>query len=443
MSFCRAVCKMIVKLFKFLQVERYSHKRRPLARMHQGSSKRCKVTPQDSCDVLTDDQQESATLPPVHDMYTQRTPLKMSDSHIQTNHVLLATKCIQVDSMPLREVIRARLEIKALKRQLNSHKEQFHRPRSILGVQRFSISEMKCNDNKCRFYTGLTWSQFMCLWRFLGSATEHLQYYRGEKHVSAVRKTSRGRPPLLPYKDQLLLTLTRLRLGLLHEDLAFRFNVSKSFVTTVITTWIQFLYLQFGRLRGEMFPSRQRLKPLLPACFRHFKNIRTVIDCTEFRVQTATNFEQQGNLYSNYKSHTTFKVLVAMSPNGGIMYVSDAFEGSISDKEIVIQSGFLDHLHPGDMVMADRGFLIRDILNERQVELNIPPFLNGRNKFTPQEEVQTKKIAKVRIHVERIIERLKKFRLLQKVIPLSLAPLFSQTVFVCACLVNFQEPIVK
>jgi hypothetical protein len=180
-----------------------------------------------------------------------------------------------------------------------------------------------------------------------------------------------------------------------------------------------------------MFTSRQQLKTLLPACFCRYKNIRTIIDCTEFRVQTATNFEQQGNLYSSYKSHTTLRVLIGISPNGALMYVSNAFEGCISDKEIVIQSGFLDKLHRGDLVMADRGFVIRDVLNERGVDLNIPPFLSGRKSFTPQEEAQTKLIAKVRIHVEGAIERLKKYRLLQKVIPLSLAPVFANCFCMC------------
>ncbi len=383
--------------------------------------------------------------------YTQCSPVKTRIVEIQTEHHFVRDKCVQVGS-ETSDLLAAKLEIKSLKREIKSLKCKVLSCKEIEQLKNFSIAYVEGNDNKCRFYTGLTWKQFLCLWRFLGPSTENLKYYRGEKgrkqnqnqsELSPMKKTGRGRPCLLSHKDQLLLTLMRLRHGLLNTDLAYRFGVSESVVTITVTTWIQFLYLQFGRLRNDMFPPRQHIKSMLPACFRRYRNIRTIIDCTEFRVQTASNFEQQGNLYSSYKSHTTFKVLVGISPNGAITYVSDAYEGSISDKDIVVQSGFLDRLHPGDMVMADRGFLIREVLNERKVDLNIPPFLNGRKKFTPQEEAQTKQIAKVRIHVERAIERLKKFRLLQKVIPLSLVPVFSQIVFVCACLVNFQEPIVK
>ena len=62
-------------------------------------------------------------------------------------------------------------------------------------------------------------------------------------------------------------------------------------------------------------------------------------------------------------------------------------------------SGFLDFLNPGDVVMADRGFLIKELLNERHVKLIIPPFLGSRHRFNPQEEALRKDIAKHRIHV--------------------------------------------
>lgn len=74
------------------------------------------------------------------------------------------------------------------------------------------------------------------------------------------------------------------------------------------------------------------------------------------------------------------------------MFISDLFEGSISDEEIVKQSGFLDKLEPGDLVMADRGFRIKKLLYEKGVELVIPPFLNGRERLSAQEEAKTNKL---------------------------------------------------
>ena len=71
------------------------------------------------------------------------------------------------------------------------------------------------------------------------------------------------------------------------------------------------------------------MRQRLPKC----KNIRCIIDCTEVHVQSPGNFEAQGNQYYSYKGHTTYTFLVAIAPNGAILFVSDAYEGSISDKK--------------------------------------------------------------------------------------------------------------
>ena len=81
-----------------------------------------------------------------------------------------------------------------------------------------------------------------------------------------------------------------------------------------------------------------------------------------------------------YKSHTTAKALIAVAPSGAFMFVSDCFEGSISDREIVKKSGFLDYIEENDLVLADRGFNIEDLLLEKRASLEIPPFLKGKPK---------------------------------------------------------------
>lgn len=311
----------------------------------------------------------------------------------------------------------------------------------------WSVDAVKGDDKQFKFYTGLTYAHFIILWEFLGPAAAKLTHWCSTKksHFKNSGKSPSkciGPARKLSPQNCLFLTLVRLRTGLLIADLAYRFKISSSTASDIFTTWIQFLYLQFDRIRDRMFPDRMTIKKSSPKCFRKFKNIRTIIDCSEFHVQSPRDFSHQGNLYSAYKSHTTFKILIGIAPNGAIVYVSDLFEGSISDKEIVSQSGFLDKLNVGDLILADRGFTIRDILYEKQVELNIPPFLHGREKFTPSEEIKTKTIAKLRIHVERAIERVKKFRLLSKTLPLSLSSVANQLVFVACCLVNFQDPLV-
>ena len=81
----------------------------------------------------------------------------------------------------------------------------------------------------------------------------------------------------------------------------------------------------------------------------------------------------------------------------------------MSDKEITRQSGILNLLEEGAEVMADKGFLIGDLLKKVNATLVIPPFLgktkgsdvSGGKQFTASVISNTQQIARLRIHVER------------------------------------------
>lgn len=66
--------------------------------------------------------------------------------------------------------------------------------------------------------------------------------------------------------------------------------------------------------------------------------------------------------YSNYKHCNTFKGLLGVAPNGVVTYARDLYVGSTSDKKIVNDSGILQMLEAGDLILADKGFLIQNIL---------------------------------------------------------------------------------
>jgi len=60
---------------------------------------------------------------------------------------------------------------------------------------------------------------------------------------------------------------------------------------------------------------------------------------------------------------------------------SHLYDGHASDKAITQSYGIIELLE-GDVVMADRGFDIQDLLVEKRVTLNIPPFLRDRDQLT-------------------------------------------------------------
>ena len=102
------------------------------------------------------------------------------------------------------------------------------------------------------------------------------------------------------------------------------------------------------------------------------------------------------------------------------LYQMCMYAGRSSDKQITKHCGITELLEPGDDVMADRGFEVEDLLPEG-VSLNIPPFLDGEPVLTLKKEQETRRIASVRVHVERAIARIKHYRILQQTYQLSMA----------------------
>jgi hypothetical protein len=148
-------------------------------------------------------------------------------------------------------------------------------------------------------------------------------------------------------------------------------------------------------------------------------------------------------LFSSYKSHATFKGLIGISPGGATTYISQLYTGSISNREIVRRSGFLDlPLEQGDSVMADKGFTIEDLL-PLGVTLNLSPFLGSSSQMPAGDVVKTHEIASLRIHVERAINKIKNFHIFDRGVPLHQFGLIDQIWSVCAILCNAQPNIIS
>jgi len=209
----------------------------------------------------------------------------------------------------------------------------------------------------------------------------------------------------------------------------------------MFTTWIVLMEKELEPLNP--FPSRDITSLTLPAAFSKFQNIRCIIDCTELFIERASNLAGQSLTFSNYKHHTTVKFLVGIVPTGAICYVSQAWGGRVSDRCITEESGFLDFICKGDLVMADKGFTIGDLLAKKAAFLQIPPFLANKGQFSAEEVQLTKTIARARIHVERAIGRVKQFHILDPVVPISLNATISSIFRVCCFLSNLHPPLVK
>ena len=93
--------------------------------------------------------------------------------------------------------------------------------------------------------------------------------------------------------------------------------------------------------------------------------------------------------------------------------------------------------------MADGGFQIREDLLHNYCTLNVPPGARVKSQMTVEECEKTKAIANLRIHVERAINRMKTFRLLEGTLPLTILPYADDIVRTCAAICNIQPPLIK
>ena len=188
-------------------------------------------------------------------------------------------------------------------------------------------------------------------------------------------------------------------------------------------------------------PELNVLQKNIPKCFEKFSDTRVVLDCTEIFIQTPSSLENKSSTYSNYKSHNTFKGLVGVNMSGAVVFLSDLYGGSASDVEITRNSGLFNKLNEKDAVMVDKGFAnIKSDLSKQGLKSYCPPF-KTTTQFSKEEVEYTRRIACARIHVERKMEQIKNFRLLQGIMPISLSPLANDIFHICAALTNLLPPL--
>ncbi|XP_066584995.1 LOW QUALITY PROTEIN: uncharacterized protein [Prorops nasuta] len=240
--------------------------------------------------------------------------------------------------------------------------------------------------------------------------------------------------------NRVLLFLMKIKLGLTHSALAVIFGVHR----TTSKKFIGILESLNTILKNFIFwPSKETVKNTLPEAFkRNYPQTRVIIYCTEIKTETPYSVKNQVLMYSQYKNNHTVKFLVASTPNGFISFVSKCYGGRTSDSFITNDCGLLDLLEPNDVVLADKGFPSINVdVEKHNAILVIPPFLSDK-QFTADEVEETYKIASVRIHIERIIQRIKEFIRFLKM-PINILPYVDQIVFVSCALINLQTPIIN
>ncbi len=270
-------------------------------------------------------------------------------------------------------------------------------------VDKMSLDEesFRGNDEKVKTFTGLpTFTILMALF-------------------TIVKPFLKTKSPVMSPFSQFLMTLMRLKMNLGVDYLAYRFGVSQSTVTNTFTDVIDVMFYKMVPALVT-WPTREALRKTLPTIFRAaHKACVCIIDCFEIFIERSSNLKARAQTWSQYKHHNTMKYLIAVAPQGVISFISKGWGGRSSDVNVTDHCGLLDKLLPLDLVLADRGFDIGEMLEKVLATLGIPAFTKGKTQLDPVDIEQTRRLANVRIHVERLIGLCReKYTILKSTIPI-------------------------
>ncbi|CAC5410034.1 unnamed protein product [Mytilus coruscus] len=248
------------------------------------------------------------------------------------------------------------------------------------------------NDHKCKYFTGLSWTVFM-------SVNTYLSQFLTKTPLTDT----------FSLRDQMFTTLVKLRLDIPFEFIAHHRGIALSTINDIFWRWINLMHAKLDFLIH--WPDRETIQQTTPGIFKaKFPRLTAIVDCFEIFIERPKNLQARAKVYSNYKKHSTVKFFIACNPLGVVTFLSNAWGGRVSDNELVHSCGFIHrkYHHPGDQILADRGFLLQDdFATECSAELLIPAFTKGKKQL-PAKDVETSRtLASVRIHIERVIGLMK------------------------------------
>ena len=151
-----------------------------------------------------------------------------------------------------------------------------------------------------------------------------MKYWDKQKsHTSHYQKDETkkpGRKRILTTKEEFLIVLCRLHLGVLNRHLSDMFGVSEPAISKIVATWVCMLDRVFENTcslaikRGAGKKSSQM--------FQKYPQTRVIMDTTELFIEKPTSPSAQKATWSEYKHHNTLKLLVGISQSGAFTFVS-------------------------------------------------------------------------------------------------------------------------
>lgn len=297
----------------------------------------------------------------------------------------------------------------------------------------FGLSNFSSDNDKVKYFTGLP--NFTVL---------NVIFHFVKDHIAGGK--------VLTLFEEFVLVLTKLKLNIGLQALAYLANISVSTVSRLLLKWLVVLDYRLTPA-CIIWPDREALQKTMPFCFRSAfgTKVTVIIDCFEIFIDRPSNLLTRAETWSQYKHHNTTKYLIGITPQGAISFISKGWGGRVSDKYLTEHSGLLDKLMYGNLILADRGFTVSESVVMAGAQLQMPAFTKGRDQLTAVEVDKSRTLSNVRIHVERVIGLIRqKYAVLNGPIAIDfltsrsgeIIPLVDRMVRVCCSLSNLCESVV-
>lgn len=283
---------------------------------------------------------------------------------------------------------------------------------------------------------------------FFEGDDDQVQYYTGLPNLGTFTALLHFLVPLMPDQMKvlipfqiLLLTFMHLRLDLPAQHMAHHFHVSPTKVTSIFKDTLAFLYTNLKR--SIAWPDRDTLCKIMPSQFVESfgRRVAVIIDC--FEISTGKPSSLNSHTFSRYARDQTIKYLIGVTLRGSVCFISTGWSGFRNDKHIMQNSGLLDNLMPGDIVLDSRGFDKKN-LGRLCTEVRLPALTNDSCQPTAKDVEQTSKMAN-QIPVEGAIKNVcQQYKILTGTIPIDMAlackgenvTFLDKIVTVCCALTN-------
>ena len=220
----------------------------------------------------------------------------------------------------------------------------------------------------------------------------------------------------------LIWSLIKLRLNCPGPLLASLFDVSTASVSRLFLKWLA----QMGHQAPILNNLARPMKVCRKQCLNVFENLlgkklqsSSIVLRYLLNVPVICKPEHPPGLITNIKIQQKLFILIRILPQGVVGFVSESWGGWVSDKYLTEHYGILRKLLPEDVVLADCSFDIAESVGSVQAKLHIPAFTKGKTQLSAVEVEGTRKIANVRIHVERVIGAVRqRYPILRSTLPI-------------------------